>query len=339
MEKDDKKKAESRVGIQETEPGSSWQNPGDFPEFQGKQQLETSEQTEETEKKKPDYEAMANEYRARTEALRNREVPEGKFKFPDEVFDAVLKRIEDALLKEDEGWRSHFLTEARSDLEKLDRLVGEVDAEVGERLWSLYSDPEISVGVHGCTANRESDKITENSTFFRDGIGCAWRNMSRTIAFQDRRMHIHGLISFPELLIYEYPSGSMDSDSPSIHCAVIAAIPSSLDARDERLVSEPGDLEIESGYRRRTVKAFTLKPEFVVGIIPGRKPNNVVWNPKFNEERVHELFQQGVAEKEQRDRELEESYAAYNREWAERKAKEARSLKGRLKRLFGRGKE
>ena len=126
---------------------------------------------------------------------------------------------------------------------------------------------------------------------------------------------------------------------PGVHCAVIAAIPKSLAPYDERLVAEQGDFEILSGYKGRSVKAFRLKPEFVVGIIPDRQPNNIVWNPAFDAEHVRELSRQGAAEEEARKKKYEEEEAERERERAEQAEKEAKSLKGRLKRLFGRDKK
>ena len=360
MDKENAQVEETQEQHNSSQPGETWQNPGEFPEFKGGQKQDETETTKTTETKKeePDYEKMADEYRARVEALRSAEIPEGKFKYPDEVLDAVLEEIDTAMRKEDSGWRRHFLESAESDLERLERHSGKLDAEIGDKLWSLYSDPEISVGIHGTMALRDSDMTTENSTFFKDGIGCGWRNMCRTVAFQDRKVHAHGFISFPKLLGYGYPFDETSRavvrmkkmsefgyeeytnvSGPSVHCAVIAAIPKSLAADDERLVSGQGDFEIMSGYKGRSVKAFRLKPEFVVGIIPDRQPNNIVWNPAFDAEHVRELSRQGAAEEEEKERKYAEERAEYDRQRAEQAEREAKSLKGRLKRLFSRDKK
>ena len=69
---------------EEVEPGTTWQNPGEFPEY-------NPDQSEEDKQ----YEAQLDECAARVEELRKKgaKVPEGKFGFPDGVYDQILQEI------------------------------------------------------------------------------------------------------------------------------------------------------------------------------------------------------------------------------------------------------
>jgi hypothetical protein len=310
----------------------AWTNSGEFPEFRSseKDAKVGFERLEKVEK--------------RLEELRSADVPEGKFKFPGKIFDEIAQSAEEARKECDSP---HFVGShvrgVEVKLEKLEEVFNEVDQEVGEKLWSLYEDPEISVGAHGTVEETDSDFGTETGSIMTEGLGCNFPDLYRTVAFQDRGMiHAHGNISFLDLLTYSYPhyddeplkakktvmrregivTRYEDVEVPASQYTVIVAIPKSY-----RTYSEPsllgGKVDVENRLGKKKLRVSAIKPEFIVGMVRDGKVNDVVWNPRFDADYVRELSRKRRAEDEAKVA-LEEARKA---EEAERVAAESEPTK------------
>ena len=272
---------------------------------------------------------------ARIEKLKTAEVPEGKFKLPEECIDDELSAIE---IKD--GMTEEEIRRAGRAIGRLEGLDGSVDKEIGEKLWSLYSDPDISLGIHGTVVEADSNLGSEESPFFTDGLGFAYGDLRRTVAFQDRgRIHGHGEVSFCGLLEYDYPSvfdkkpltkekrvvksetvdygthskvrSYMATEAvPARQLSVIVAIPANVDTRDAALRGDETKIikqSISPGDERR---ANTLRGEFIVGVVWDSDPNTAVWNPNFDESNVKEFGEQRVAELREEKKRAEEAKVA-----------------------------
>ena len=291
--------AEETQEREDSKPGETWQNPGEFPSFRSPETKE-KEGLERLERIKE-----------RLEELRNAEVPEGKFRFPDKVLDEIAQQAEEARKHQDSpNFANGYVRHVEVTLEGLERVFGEVDQEVGEKLWELYDDPEISVGAHGTVAETDSDFGTESGSIMTEGLGCAFSDLYRTVAFQDRgRIHAHGNISFLDLVTYTYPHFDRDKpmtvrktvehkqgiftrytkeDVPASQYTVIVAIPKSY-----KTYLEPsllgGKVDVVDRLGRRKEQISAIKPEFIVGMARDGQVNDMVWNPRFDADHVREL--------------------------------------------------
>ncbi len=423
MEIDDEKKTKPSVEVEEVAPGTSWKNPGDFPEYRGKSERKmTDEEKEERHydvvhlyseldkvryaklpdgrKKRPDddygkvylaikeveasddpdfvaqrmkeieeriasldkeiraeLEAEAQILRGMVEELRRKDVPEGKFKFPDEVFDDLLKQIDEAVAMSLE-FANGFLDGMRTRITELDGLIGELDQEVGEKLWSLYTDPDISVGAHGTEGGRDTGFGTEDGPLMKYGIGCAYDDVRRTVSFQDRgRIHAHGELSFIDLLTYSFGDGegmtrelemengdafSFGEPVPASQYTVIVAIPESYSVTDlDLLTSEeriPVIVKHHSVGRVRKM-ARPIKPEFIVGVVQDGRLNDIVWNSKFDAEHIRELSHEQAIVNEEKERLAAEKRKQREAELEKEEEMRAKKLSSRLSRLISRFKK
>lgn len=298
---------------------------------------------------------------AKVEELRTAEIPEGKFRLPAECYDEVVDLIQHANETSFPEQRKQNLERAEAKLRRLERFEGKVDEAVGEKLWSLYSDPDISVGIYGTIAETDSDFGSENSPVFSDGIACA-DDMRRNIQFQDRKGFHAGGMSFLDLLDYGYPATQMRQplttekivehsedvdlgthvqrmsrrerlEVPASQYTVVVAIPKNYETDDPTLRGEKAEFKNNHPYGERTKHGRTIRPEFIVGIVPS-DANEAVFNPDFDAERVRKLNRSREAEmQEAAARRAEEE--ARQAETAEQAA-QAKSSKSGLGRLFDR---
>ena len=175
---------------------------GDFDPEKARQEVE-DRRKEIEERENLVVEGLSN----RMEELRSTKVPEGKFKIPPECFDEVSEMLDDASKRNFSEQKEYMRNMAKYRLNTIEKLDGKVEEDIGEKLWSLYNDPDISVGIHGTIDEANSGVWSEDSPVFTDGLSCAYGDLRRTINFQDRGMvHAHGNVSFPELLSYDYPA-------------------------------------------------------------------------------------------------------------------------------------
>lgn len=276
---------------------------------------------------------------SRMDKLRSIEIPEGKLRLPAECYDEVASLIQKTNTTETTGLKNQLLKQAEREVSKLEELEGTIDKDIGEKLWSLYSDPDISIGIHGTIAEADSAFGTENSPIFTSGLGCAYKDMRRTVAFQDRgRIHAHGNISFLDLLSYDYPSSLQKQpltlekrikrnekighgthvstithfdkvDVPARQYSVIVAIPKTVSTTDSALFGEEITVTDNNPFKNsQDKKAKTIKSEFIVGVISDSDPNSIVWSPSFDSERVKRFGHQReleIQEKELRQQEEE----------------------------------
>lgn len=328
---------------EETEPGTTWQNPGEFPEY-------NPDQSEEDKQ----YEAQLNKCAARVEELRKKgaEVPEGKFRFPDGVYEQILQEIESGRKNHSETSRKHILFSIEAHLSILEELTGEIDQEVGEKLWELYDDPEISVGAHGTDGGRDTNFGKENGPFMTYGIGCPYKDVRRTVSFQDRgRIHAHGELSFLDLLSYSFggeeTTRELDIESgelyltgekiPASQYTVIVAIPHEFSTYDnpDLLTEERIPVLVKHhvpGGARKMARA--IKPEFIVGIMQDGRVNDVVWNPKFSADHVRDLSRKQKVINEEKARVREEQLRLEEERRAAEKEAESKKFGARLKKMF-----
>ena len=330
----------------EDKEGSSWMNPGVFPEFAGNNDSAVVEKKEE---EKTEAEKML----ARLSELKSAAVPEGKFKLPDECFDEVMKDIIFMEGVDSPGQYERLLDVIEGDIARIEKTDGKIEKEIGDRLWALFNDPEISIGIHGTLAEADSNLGSADSTFLKDGLGCRHGDLRKTVAFKDRGMiHAHGNISFAELLSYGYPYKSLPltvkkwvetehsfekMDVSARKFSAIVAIPRSFDTFDGDLFSGKKEIAIASpAYEGKKIDAKLLKPEFIVGVVSDSDMNSIVWNPNFDLENLHNLSKQKAAKKkaEAERRTLEEQ----QKEAARQAEEAAKASRGWFKRLFGRRK-
>lgn len=302
--------------------GRTWRDPGKFPEFNGGDiQLSTEEKDEVGERAEQLFE--------RIDKLKLDKVPEGKFKLPLACYDKIIKEIQSTreISFPESVRKSLRIIEYKVD--ELERLDGTVEKDIGERLWSLFEDPEISVGIHGTIAEADSNLGSEDSPFFASGVGCRYGDLRKTIAFQDRgKIHAHGEISFPELLSYNHPASLQkqpltlkkkiiqkkevnygthkqtrtsleEIEVPARQFSAIVAIPKSFETTDSSLRGEAVTIAINNPFAKDEQRSsLPLKGEFVVGVVSDSDPNNIVWNPSFDAGRVRELSRQRKVEDE-----------------------------------------
>ena len=297
--------------------------------------------------------AEGEKLKGEIEELRKIEVPDGKFKFPDEVFDDLLAEIDVAVSgKIPYAYRRMF--EVSSDIDKLKRLIGEIDEGVGEKLWSLYSDPEISVGAHGTAGGRDTEFGTENGSMMKYGIGCPYYDVRRTVSFQDRgRIHAHGELSVVDLLTYSFGDdynaiSEIDMEAgdsfvhgdvvPACQYTVIVAIPKNYGTyNNPDLMTED---KIPVKVRHHSISqphkmAWALRPEFIVGMVKEGRVNDIVWNPKFDAEHTRELSRKQAVINAEKAREEDERKKQEEAEYAAQREKDSKKLGNRIKRVFG----
>ena len=334
---------EEEVEVKRTKEGDgTWQNPGDFPEMTEEIITQSDEQVE--------TKLTVEEVIAKLEELKEVEAPEGKFKIPAECIDREIEHMREFAPKiSDPNW-------PKRTLDRIEKLCSSVDRNVGEKLWALYSDPDISLGIHGTIAATDSDYGTERSPFFKDGLGCRREDMRRTVAFQDYRFRGHGEISFFTLLDYNYPScfrkerpltvartvlvkdGKVsrfkDIDVPAKQYGVIVTIPKSFGPKDSDLRGK--EIEIQSNIvfnPGETVVASVLKPEFIVGVTTDSNPNTIVWNPGFDADHLRALSKQREIENQARE---EQKRLAVEQEKARKDTEHDRGFIGKFLKKFGR---
>ena len=260
--------------------------------------------------------------------------------------------------------------EDSEDFLQAEKVDGAGEKDVGEKLWALFSDPEISVGVHGTVAETDSGLGSEDSPFFTTGVGCRYGDLRRTIAFQDRgRIHAHGNITFPELLSYNYPASLQkqpltikktvpreetvdrgthkqtilnmeEVEVPAKQFSVIVAIPKSVGTTDPLLRGEEMKVAINNPFAKGEQRAgAALRSEFVVGVMTDANPETIVWNPNFDAEKVREISRQRRAEEEQKaseQTEAEEEHSASEQEQAPQSKTEEEHPTGLVGKFLGR---
>ncbi len=302
----------------------TWENPGEFPEYNDQPAGEQVDDAQDKEAE-PTLDESIAEIFTEMNKIKTAEVPEGKFRLPDACYSHIMELTEAARKKDDPTIAKEMLTLAQHELKQAMKLNGEVDAEVGEKLWALFDDPEISVGVHGTVAEADSDFGTENTPVFSQGLGCGYGDLRRTIAFQDRGMvHAHGNVTFIDLLSYSYPSAMREKPLtvkkmvkheekrgesgitfvnyeeekvPAKQYGVIVAIPKGVSTIDESLRGDKIETGNNSPFSVSGKKdSKPLKSEFIVGVMSDADPNSIVWNPEFNVDHVKELGKQREAE-------------------------------------------
>ena len=303
----------------------------------------------------------AEEFSRRIEELKTAEVPEGKFKLPADCFDDLAKELE---YENEHGFSNatvRYLDFAVGRLEKLD---GNIDKEIGEKLWALFSDPEISLGIHGTVDEVDSPTWSSNGPIFRTGLGCGYKDLRRTVAFQDRgKIHAHGDISFPGLLAYNYPAilkkqpltlektiakeEAMDGKThtiiihryetvevPAKQYSAIVAIPKNVETTDPSLRGEEITVKNNNAFKKgQDKKARTIKGEFIVGIVSDSDPNTIVWNPDFDAEQVKEFGRLREAELQE---EAAQAERARNEELEKNQQAAATKPTGFIGKVFGR---
>ena len=408
---------------QAEEPGTTWENPGEFPEFRGNAEKKlTDEEKEERDhvvkllsheinqfryvrmpkgrempadeefgdicemlhdvsvSEDPDFitstlneirsrltvleqkvwaefDAEAQALRDRIAELRKRKAPEGKFQFPGEVFDEILSEIDHCDHNRDLDWVADILFGTKRQLDELERLMNELDQEVGEKLWALYSDPEISVGAHGTEGGRDTGFGGVDGPIMKHGIGCCYGDIRRTVSFQDRgRIHAHGDLTFMNLLLYSFGQKGKTTrelsiedgnrfktgeEVPSSQYTAIVAIPKGChtDELDVLTTEERIPVIVKSRYTSHPEKmARAIKPKFIVGMVRDGELNEIVWNPRFNADEIRELSRKHAAihAEEARVREEEErrKQEEYEAEQARKKEADSKKLSSRLKRLL-----
>ena len=292
------------------QPGESWDNPGEFPEFKRSSEKETKEGL-----------VRLDTAEKRLEELRVAEIPEGKFKIPDKIFDDIARDIEEARKNcESPHFLDWYVLGVESRLKQLESLTGEVDKEVGDKLWSLYEDPEISIGAHGTAGGRDTDFGKESGVIMTYGLGCASGDIRRTVSFQDRgKIHAHGNLSFLSLLSYSYDPFSLrkkndglmaeelrrdqygglsfSEEIPASRYTVIVAIPKSFSVDIDEYAAEER-VPIRHGVYAHEMQAKAIRPEFIVGIVQDGRVNDVVWNPGFDADHIREMSRERRLENE-----------------------------------------
>lgn len=124
---------------------------------------------------------------------------EGKFKIPDEIYKDLMQ---DIVSQVHPNSRNIICWENK--LNSIIKLDGKIDKELGNYLYELYNNPNVSIGIHG-TYHRQDFDTSDNNPYFKEGIKCKYCDSRRTVAFQDRGyIHAHGNISFINLLNYNY---------------------------------------------------------------------------------------------------------------------------------------
>ncbi len=326
----------SNTGEQEIR--ASGEEQGDAPiEFDREKARQTiDEKRREIEEKK---EATFGEYSAKIDAIESAEVPEGKFKLPQECFEETRKALESAAGDGFSGGRNRLLEFYINRLGKLD---GKIEKEVGEKLWTLYSDPDISVGIHGTIQEATPESMSPENTFFKNGVGCNYGDLRRTISFQDRGMiHAHGDVSFANLLSYDIsqiPAGVpltvkktvrkeegkvvqyVDEEVPARRFNVIVAIPKNVKTTDKALRGGKATIKTNNAFHEGEKReASALKSEFIVGIYADGDPNTIIWNPNFDATKIKEFGQERVAEIQEETRRAEEEQAQIRQQEQEKK--------------------
>ena len=332
--------------------GSAEKQPGEFEKFDPTSAKRAVE--DKREEIKEQHEAKLKRLLDRAEQLKAAKVPDGKFKMPAECFDGAVERIKAASEDSSSGGGRLF----EGEIDHLEKIDGTIDRAIGERLWSLYSDPDISVGIHGTVDEAGSELWSEGSSIFKDGLGCAYSDLRRTVAFQDRgRVHAHGSISFLDLLSYNHPSSSQkqplkvkklvehkervgygthakeyihweEEEAPAKQYSVVVAIPKNVSTTDPALRGKEMTVKGSNGKPKRTI---ALKGEFIVGIISDSDPNTIIWNPSFDSQRVKEFGNQ-------REQEIKEDEAKRKEAEKARQAQTGNDEPAKLgwfKRLFG----
>lgn len=124
---------------------------------------------------------------------------EGKFKIPDEIYKDLMQDIVSQVHP-----NSRMIRNWKNELNSIIEVDGKIDKELGNYLYELYNNPNVSIGIHG-TYHRQDFDTSDNNPYFKEGIKCRYGDSRRTVAFQDRGyIHKHGNISFIDLLNYNY---------------------------------------------------------------------------------------------------------------------------------------
>lgn len=201
-------------------------------------------------------------------------------------------------------------SETKEDAEQLDE---KAEREIREKIRELYDDPDLSVGVHGTVGIPEEIFDGDSNSFFKRGIVSKYRDLRRTISFQDKGyVHAHGEATFDEIMNYDFPSRQRPhplslerqikhvdekctyyttEQVPAKQFSVIVAIPKSVERLDDEILRDK-ETKIDhakSSYYKKDVIGEPLKPEFIVGLYTDGDPNTMIWNPDFNADRVKTL--------------------------------------------------
>ena len=129
----------------------------------------------------------------------DREEKDNKFKFPDSLLFDEIEEFTNFKCP-----NKHQLLESLRRLHIFINMDNKIDKDLGEELFELYNNPNVSMGVHGAYHFQDFD-ASENSPYLTKGIRCRYGNANRTVSFQDRgKVHAHGNISFLDLITYSY---------------------------------------------------------------------------------------------------------------------------------------
>lgn len=133
------------------------------------------------------------------EMLNSERKTEGKFKIPNEIILDLAKNILSQVRP-----KSEMLRHWKNQLSSIIKTDGKIDEKLGNYLYELYNNPNVSIGIHG-TYHRQGFDNSDNNPYFKEGIKCRYSDSRRTVTFQDRGcIHAHGNISFMDLLTYNY---------------------------------------------------------------------------------------------------------------------------------------
>lgn len=148
------------------------------------------------DKEKADLELILNKIE---EMLNGERKIEGKFTIPNEIILDLAKNILSEVCP-----NKNLLENWKKQLSSIIRIDGKIDEKLGNYLYQLYNNPNVSVGIHGTYHSKDFDN-SDNNPYFKEGIKCKYGDARRTIAFQDRGyIHAHGNISFIDFLNYNY---------------------------------------------------------------------------------------------------------------------------------------
>ena len=178
--------------------------------------------------------------------------------------------------------------------------------KIEEMIFLLYNNENISIGVHGTGILPDQEQKKARDTC-ENGLMCRYGDIRRTVALQDRGMiHIHGDISFEELISYRYGEGvkgylyqekkedGRTSYIPQIidleQCSFIIAIPSEVKTTDidslcgpkKKFAKEYADSEAElrlGNYKEK--EGRPINPKYIVGYYMNGDISTFKHNSKF----------------------------------------------------------
>lgn len=180
--------------------------------------------------------------------------------------------------------------------EKYVQLDGNIPKEIGEKLYSLYTNPEVSLGVHGTSG--KIDMYSLDNSYFKYGLGCEYHDLTKTVGFQRGRgaRFNHSERNFLEILTYNFSRWKMKDDEHQF--TYFIAIPTELSTCNNQLFEEGRKTCMENtpyGYLERPIEERKrLKNMYIVGMMMNGDCQTFMDNPNFD---LELLLQQNDIEK------------------------------------------